>query len=185
LDDIRVPQKFYRSVNNMRGANPGNVWEFSHMHYCNSKRKEHPTQKPEALYERMILSSSNVGDVVLDPFGGSGTCLHVCQNTGRNGISIDLNPDYCQMTIERLNENFTGFDSFDEKMIRCPNDLNDDNIRIDDLNNHIQWFLKNHCDSIPLFLDEVYSKYFDKMKESNQLDFFKKYNYKFKNTGDK
>lgn len=35
LDEIRVPQKFYRSVNNMRGANPGNVWEFSHMHYCN------------------------------------------------------------------------------------------------------------------------------------------------------
>ena len=35
LDDIRVPQKYYRSINNMRGANPGNVWEFSHMHYCN------------------------------------------------------------------------------------------------------------------------------------------------------
>lgn len=180
LDDIRVPQKFYRSVNNMRGANPGNVWEFSHIHYCNSKRKEHPTQKPEALYERMILASSNVGDVVLDPFGGSGTCLHVCQNIGRNGISIDLNPDYCQMTIERLSEKFTGFDSFDEKMIRCPNDLNDDKIRIEYLNNHIQWFLKNHYDAIPLFLDEVYSKYYEKMKESNQLDFFTKYDYKIR-----
>lgn len=44
LDTIRVPQKYYRSVNNMRGANPGNVWEFSHMHYCNKNRKKHPTQ---------------------------------------------------------------------------------------------------------------------------------------------
>ena len=57
LDNIRIPQKFYRSVNNMRGANPGNVWEFSHMHYCNKNRKQHPTQKPEGLYERMILAS--------------------------------------------------------------------------------------------------------------------------------
>ena len=78
LDDIRVPQKYYRSVNNMRGANPGNVWEFSHVHYCNKNRRSHPTQKPEGLYERMILSSSNVGDTVLDPFLGSGTLLRVC-----------------------------------------------------------------------------------------------------------
>ena len=42
LDTIRVPQKYYRSVNNMRGANPGNVWEFSHMHYCNKNRKNIP-----------------------------------------------------------------------------------------------------------------------------------------------
>ena len=73
LDTIRVPQKYYRSVNNMRGANPGNVWEFSHMHYCNKNRKKHPTQKPEGLYERMILASSNEGDTILDPFLGSGT----------------------------------------------------------------------------------------------------------------
>ena len=66
LDTIRVPQKYYRSVNNMRGANPGNVWEFSHMHYCNKNRKKHPTQKPEGLYERMILASSNEGDTILD-----------------------------------------------------------------------------------------------------------------------
>jgi site-specific DNA-methyltransferase (adenine-specific) len=38
LDDIRIPQKFYRSINNMRGANPGDVWQFSHVHYCNKNR---------------------------------------------------------------------------------------------------------------------------------------------------
>lgn len=178
LDDIRVPQKFYRSVNNMRGANPGNVWEFSHMHYCNAKRQAHPTQKPEGLYERMILASSNEGDTVLDPFGGSGTCLHVCQNTGRNGITIELNPEYCEMTEERLLEPFNGFDSVDEKMTRCPNDLNDSDIREEYIRNHIEWFLKNHKDSIPDFLAEVRDKYLTKMIETGQTGIFQEYNIK-------
>lgn len=50
------------------------------MHYCNKNRMKHPTQKPEGLYERMILASSDEGDVVLDPFLGSGTC-YVCART--------------------------------------------------------------------------------------------------------
>lgn len=176
IDDIRVPQKFYRSINNMRGANPGNVWEFSHMHYCNIKRQEHPTQKPEGLYERMILASSNKGDVVLDLFGGSGTCVHVCQHTERKGISIELNPEYCKITEKRLLEPFTGFDSIDEKMLRCPNDLNDADIRINYIYNHIKWFLENHKDVIPKFLNEVKLKYLTKMIETKQLEIFKKYN---------
>ena len=178
LDDIRVPQKFYRSVNNMRGANPGNVWEFSHMHYCNARRQAHPTQKPEGLYERMILASSNEGDTVLDPFGGSGTCLHVCQHTGRKGIAIELNPEYCKMTEERLKEPFNGFDSVDKKMTRCPNDLNDSKIREEYIRNHIEWFLKNHKDSIPDFLEEVKSKYLTKMIETCQTGIFQDYNIK-------
>lgn len=176
LDAIRVPQKYYRSVNNMRGANPGNVWEFSHMHYCNAKRQPHPTQKPEGLYERMILASSNEGDIVLDPFGGSGTCLHVCQHTGRKGITIELNPEYCNMIEERLNEDFNGFDSVDERMKRCPNDLNDAEIRIAYLYNHIEWFLKNHQGAIPEFLNEVKEKYFSKMIETGQTGIFQEFN---------
>lgn len=170
LDDIRVPQKFYRSVNNMRGANPGNVWEFSHMHYCNKNRQNHPTQKPEGLYERMILSSSNEGDTVLDPFSGSGTLLRVCQQTGRKGIGIEINPEYISMTKERLETPFTGFDSIDERMKRVPNDLNDAEIRIQYIKNHIQWFLKNHPDAINEFIDEVIRAYHDKLTESNQLE---------------
>lgn len=169
LDAIRVPQKYYRSVNNMRGANPGNVWEFSHMHYCNRNRQEHPTQKPEGLFERMVLASSNEGDTVLDPFVGSGTLLRVCQQTGRNGIGIDINPEYIEMTNNRLNEPFTGFDSIDERMKRVPNDLNDAKIRIEYIQNHIEWFLKNHPDAINDFLAEVKEKYFTKIVESGQL----------------
>ena len=178
LDNIRVPQKFYRSVNNMRGANPGNVWEFSHMHYCNSNRQEHPTQKPEGLYERMILASSNEGDYVLDPFGGSGTCLRVCQQTNRNGISIELNPDYCDITERRLLEKFEGFDSMDERFRRCPNDLNDDEIRNEYIHNHIEWFLHNHKNAIPDFLEEVKDKYLKKMIESGQTSIFQDYDVK-------
>lgn len=172
LDEIRIPQKYYRSVNNMRGANPGNVWEFSHMHYCNRNRKQHPTQKPEGLFERMILASSNEGDLVLDPFVGSGTSLRVCQQTGRKGIGIDINPEYIAMTIERLNEEFHGFDSIDERMKRVPNDLNDPAIRDEYIKNHIQWFLKNHPDVIPDFMEEVSAKYGTKLNDSGQLSLF-------------
>ena len=168
LDDVRVPQKFYRSVNNMRGANPSNVWEFSHMHYCNKNRQKHPTQKPEGLYERMILASSNAGDVVLDPFSGSGTLLRVCQQTDRYGIGIDINPEYVAMARERLNTPFSGFDSIDERMKRVPNDLNDADIRLSYIENHIKWFLKHHPDAVNSFIDEVIEKYYEKLIESGQ-----------------
>ncbi|MBR4834475.1 MAG: site-specific DNA-methyltransferase [Thermoguttaceae bacterium] len=169
LDAIRVPQKFYRSVNNMRGANPGNVWQFSHMHYCNKNRQKHPTQKPEGLYERMILASSCEGDLVLDPFLGSGTLLRVCQQTNRHGVGIDINPEYIATTNERLAAPFDGFDSVDERMKRVPNDLNDPQVRIEYIRNHIEWFLKNHPNAINDFLEEVKLKYYDKLAESGQL----------------
>ena len=172
LDEIRVPQKYYRSVNNMRGANPGNVWEFSHMHYCNKNRMAHPTQKPEGLYERMILASSNKGDTVLDPFMGSGTLLRVCQQTGRIGIGIDINPDYITIAQERLKAPFIGFDSIDERMKRVPNDLNDAKIRDDYIKNHIEWFLKNHPNAIDEFMLEVKEKYGNKMIKAGQQSLF-------------
>ncbi len=177
IDEIRVPQKFYRSVNNMRGANPGNVWEFSHMHYCNKNRKKHPTQKPEGLFERMILASSNPNDIVLDPFVGSGTALRVCQQTGRNGIGIDINPEYIEMTEKRLLEPFFGFDSIDERMKRVPNDLNDTDVREKYIKDHINWFLKNHPDAVSEFMEEVKKKYESKMAATGQLYLLDIYNF--------
>ncbi len=159
LDDIRVPQKYYRSRNNMRGANPGDVWQFSHIHYCQKNRQNHPTQKPEGLIERMVLASSNPGDLVLDPFSGSGTTLRVCQQLNRKCIGIELNETYVDMTINRLKQPFDGFDSIDPRMSRVPNDLNDEGIRLEYLNNHIKWFLKNHEDQLEQFKIEVEKKY--------------------------
>ena len=159
LDDVRIPQKYYRSVNNMRGANPGDVWSFSHVHYCNANRQNHPTQKPEGLIERMVLASSKENDLILDPFSGSGTTLRVCQQLNRNCIGIELNPDYVELTKNRLLQPFTGFDSIDERMGRVPNDLNDKNIRNNYLDNHKEWFLKYHQDSLVSFEKRVDLKY--------------------------
>lgn len=185
LDDIRIPQKYYRSVNNMRGANPGNVWEFSHMHYCSRHRLEHPTQKPEGLYERIILASTNEGDTVLDPFVGSGTALRVCQNTGRNCIGIDINPEYVKMCKERLKKPFEGFDSIDDRMTRVPNDLNDPAYRAEYIQNHISWFLKYHEGAVPEFLKEVRNKYGDKMERDGQMELLCELEAKYRKKGKK
>lgn len=159
LDDVRVPQKYYRARNNMRGANPGDVWKFSHVHYSNPNRQNHPTQKPEGLIERMILASSDRGDTVLDPFSGSGTTLRVCQQLGRKGVGFELNPEYVEMTKARLAEPFNGFDSVDPRMERVPNDLRKPEIRDEYLANHINWFLKNHENAIDVFTKAVKEKY--------------------------
>jgi len=169
LDNVRVPQKYYRSRNNMRGANPGDVWLFSHVHYCNGNRQKHPTQKPEGLIERMVLASSKEGDIVIDPFSGSGTTLRVCQQLNRQCIGIELNPEYVENTKHRLNQEFTGFDSVDERMSRIPNDLNDDEIRDEYLSNHEEWFLKNHPDAIEEFKKESVRKYGHKIKKPKKI----------------
>lgn len=168
LNDVRVPQKFYRERNNMRGANPGDVWQFSHVHYSNPNRQEHPTQKPEGIVERMILASSDIGDVVLDPFSGSGTTLRVCQQLGRSAIGFELNPDYVNMTNVRLSEPFSGFDSVDPRMERVPNDLRREDIRKEYLENHIEWFLRNHENAISDFKKAVKEKYGDAAAAKNQ-----------------
>jgi DNA modification methylase len=165
LDNVRVPQKFYRERNNMRGANPGDVWQFSHIHYSNPNRQNHPTQKPEGIIERIILASSNQGDIVLDPFSGSGTTLRVCQQLNRNGIGFELNPDYVASTEKRLAEPFTGFDSVDPRMERVPNDLRNIEYRSEYFKNHINWFLNNHENTIEIFKQAVKEKYGDEISD--------------------
>lgn len=159
LDDIRVPQKYYRERNNMRGANPGDVWEFSHVHYSNPNRQNHPTQKPEGIIERIVLASSNKDDLVLDPFSGSGTTLRVCQQLGRKAIGFELNPEYVALAELRLAEPFTGFDSVDPRMERVPNDLRREDIRKEYFKNHVKWFLKHHQNAYEVFRKAVRDKY--------------------------
>lgn len=170
LDNIRVPQKYYRSRNNMRGANPSNVWEFSHVHYSQENRQQHPTQKPEGLYERAILASSKEGDTILDPFLGSGTALLVSQQLNRSGIGIEINPEYVELAKKRISAPFHGLDSIDKRYERIPNDLNDKQIRMEYVSNHIKWFLKNHESSINLFLDSVIKKY-EKKIDADELQY--------------
>jgi len=123
LDDVRIPQKYYRQRNNMEGANPGDVWQFSHVHYCSEKREEHPTQKPEGVMDRIIQASSNRGDVVLEPFVGSGTTCKVARILGRHWIGIDINPDYITMSQRRMDSSTASLDSMDPRVNRIPLDL--------------------------------------------------------------
>ncbi|CAI8394361.1 MAG: modification methylase [Rhizobiales bacterium TMED143] len=65
-------------------------------------RKVHPTQKPEALLHRVLLSSTNPGDVILDPFFGSGTTGVAARRLGRHFIGIDADAGYCDAARERI-----------------------------------------------------------------------------------
>ncbi|XSG81016.1 MAG: site-specific DNA-methyltransferase [Methyloligella sp. ZOD6] len=67
-------------------------------------KKAHPTQKPEALLGRVILASSNAGDVVLDPFAGSGTTAAAAKKLGRHYIGIERDPEYARLARKRLSE---------------------------------------------------------------------------------
>jgi DNA modification methylase len=67
-------------------------------------KKAHATQKPEQLLERVILSSSNPGDVVLDPFFGTGTTGAVARRLGRHWIGIERNQGYIEIAQERIGQ---------------------------------------------------------------------------------
>jgi modification methylase len=65
-------------------------------------RKAHPTQKPEALLHRLLLATTNPGDVVLDPFFGTGTTGAVAKRLGRRWLGIERDPDYVEAARERI-----------------------------------------------------------------------------------
>lgn len=81
---------------------PGNVWYFPRVRYRMHEYEEHPTQKPEALLERIIRASSNTGGTILDPFAGTFTTAAVARKLGRNSISFELNEDYFRIGLRRL-----------------------------------------------------------------------------------
>jgi DNA modification methylase len=67
------------------------------------EREEHPTQKPERVIEWLIKYLSNEGDLILDPFLGSGTTMKVARDLKRSCIGIEINPKYIEITKKRLN----------------------------------------------------------------------------------
>jgi len=79
-------------------------WEINMVGRTSRERLDYPTQKPGALLERIVSASSNVGDVVLDAFCGSGTTLAAAQKLGRRWIGIDISPAACKLAGERLDK---------------------------------------------------------------------------------
>ena len=87
-----------------KGMPMRDVWDIPIIAGFKNERTDFPTQKPEALLERIIKTSSNEGSIVLDCFCGSGTTAAVAEKLGRRWIVADLNKGAIQTTIKRLQE---------------------------------------------------------------------------------
>lgn len=89
-------------IPNPLGAKPKDVIDIPTT--CNGmgEKTPHPTQKPEELVRKFVLASSNVGDIVLDPFSGSGTTCVVAEQLGRKWLGCDTNLQYNKWAVERL-----------------------------------------------------------------------------------
>ncbi len=87
---------------NPKGKIPEDVWEIAPINSMSKERLGYPTQKPEELLSRIILASTNEGDIVLDAMMGGGTTLAVAQKLNRKWIGIDVSPLACEMTAKRL-----------------------------------------------------------------------------------
>jgi site-specific DNA-methyltransferase (adenine-specific) len=88
---------------NFRLTSPSNLWtDISVPFWSMAENTVHPTQKPEKLIAKIVLASSNPGDVVLDPFAGSGTTPVVASKLGREFIGIESDEAYCLIAQKRL-----------------------------------------------------------------------------------
>jgi adenine-specific DNA-methyltransferase len=81
---------------------PGNVWQFPRVRYRMKEYEDHPSQKPEALLERVVLASSNPGDLVLDPFAGTFTTGAVAVRHERRFVGVEREEQYVAVGLRRL-----------------------------------------------------------------------------------
>ena len=96
------------------GAPLGDVWEISIIGPVARERTGYPTQKPEALLERLIQACTAPGDLVLDPYAGSGTTLSVGTRLGRRMVGIDQSPEALDVIRQRLTA--AGVDAAEERV---------------------------------------------------------------------
>lgn len=97
IDYRKSPPQLYNSR-----KVPGNVWNFHRVRYRMPEYENHPSQKPESLLTRIIKASSNEGDTVFDPFGGSFSTGSVAIKLNRNAISCDNNYEFYKIGIRRM-----------------------------------------------------------------------------------
>lgn len=113
LDAIRDPNVKYPNQKkngklkcNPLGKNPTDVWSIpkvtSGRNRSSKERTPHPAQFPEAVIERVVKGSSNPGELVLDPFVGSGTVALVAQRLDRLAVGFDLRSDYLDIAVSRI-----------------------------------------------------------------------------------
>src|SRR6202008_3008904 len=92
--------KLMKEIN--RGKQMKSVWEIKPPENWEKKFGKHPTQKPLALLERILLASSHEGDLILDPFSGSGTTALAALRTRRTAVGLELSYEYLALTLQRI-----------------------------------------------------------------------------------
>jgi site-specific DNA-methyltransferase (adenine-specific) len=100
--DKRYKDTTARLMHLRKGKYATNLWRIPSLKGASKEKVGHPSQKPEALIDRIVRSSSLPGDLVVDPFLGSGTTAVVCHTASRQWIGIDQNADYVDMAQHRL-----------------------------------------------------------------------------------
>ena len=128
LDDIRDPNVLYPNQKkngklrcNTLGKNPSDVWQIAKVTSgsgrASKERTKHPAQFPLDLCDRVIKGFSNTGEIVVDPFMGSGSSLESCLRNNRFTIGIEINQEYCRMAHERIRNTLSDLE-YDNKQSR-------------------------------------------------------------------
>lgn len=113
LDPVRIPQKYpkkkyFKGPNkgelscNPKGKNPSDIWDIPNVKANHVEKTSHPCQFPIELIERLILSMTNEGDWVFDPFIGVGTTAIAALINKRNAIGAEIMPEYVKIAKERI-----------------------------------------------------------------------------------
>ena len=103
LEDVKVPALNYRPDRyKSQLKNPTDVWKISLVSGNSPERTEHPAQYPEELIERIIKVGSNEGDLILDPFMGSGTTAVVAKRLNRQYVGYETEAEYIDIANKRL-----------------------------------------------------------------------------------
>src|SRR5262249_4035269 len=116
VDPIRVPQKYPdkkhwkgekhgQLSSDPMGKNPGDVWAFRNVRHNHEEHTIHPAQFPEDLVERVVMATTEEGDVVLDPYMGVGTVALVARRLGRAYAGAESNAGYLEVARQRLSGN--------------------------------------------------------------------------------
>lgn len=119
LDCVRIPQKYPGKTyfkgkkkgqisGNPKGKNPSDVWDIPNVKSNHVEKTIHPCQFPEALAQRLVLALSNEGDIVYDPYSGSGTTALACYLNNRKFIGTELDAQYFAVSVNRLKLAFEG-----------------------------------------------------------------------------
>lgn len=119
LDPVRVPQKYPGKKHfkgpkageyscNPLGKNPGDVWDIPNVKNNHVEKTAHPCQFPVELVERLVLSMTNPGDWVLDPFLGVGTTVVAAVRNGRRGAGAEIVQSYIDLAKERIGHAASG-----------------------------------------------------------------------------